>query len=86
MERRDADASALAFGLDRLARTDGLGPRVSLLVREVWPTPAFLRYWVQREGLPELTNPALRRKRLTYLAREAAPAYWQWRAARRRAH
>ena len=85
MELREAAASALAFGLDRLARTDGLGPRVSLLTREVWPTPAFLRYWSQREGLPELPTPALRRMRITYLAHEAVPAYRQWRAARRRA-
>lgn len=84
MELRDAQAPALAYGLERLAHTSGLTGKVQLVARELWPTDAFLHYWADREGLGGRTIRQLRADRLGYLLREAPPAVRAWSAARRR--
>lgn len=40
-----ASGSSVALSLERLATRPGLLPKVRLLIRELFPTPAFMRIW-----------------------------------------
>lgn len=82
MELRDADAPALAYGLARLAATKGIRARAKQVRTELWPTPAFLEYWAEREGLA----PGRRRlQRAEYVLRQLPRATRVWWSAQRRA-
>ena len=84
-ELREADAPALAFGFERLSNTRGTRQRLSLLGRELWPSPAFLQFWAERAQLPLTSLWRLRLVRLSYVLREGPPAAWAWAKVRRRA-
>ncbi len=55
-----------ARGMARLARTPGLAPKLALLARKAFPTPAFVRYW----------SPIARRGPLGLVAAYAIRPFW----------
>lgn len=71
----------LAEGFAQLADTSGLQARVSLLRRELFPTPEFMRWWtpIARRGGRGLAVAYL--WRLGWMARRAPAGYRAWRRA-----
>jgi hypothetical protein len=73
----------LAQGFEHLASTPGLRTRLSLVARELIPSPAFMRWWspLARRGGPGLAAAYV--WRVIFFARHAVPGYAAWRRARR---
>lgn len=73
----------LSLAFEHLATTAGFRDRMALLLRELFPTPAFMRWW----------SPLARRGRLgllvaygwrpVWLLTQAGPGFLAWRRARR---
>jgi hypothetical protein len=75
----------LALGFEHLAQTGGLGRKIRLLLSEIFPSPAFLRWWwpFASRGLVGLATAYV--WRLVWVAAHAVPGYYAWRRARRAA-
>jgi hypothetical protein len=69
----------LALGVERLARTQGLGRKLALLAREAVPSPDFMRYWWPPSRRGPLWLALAYPRRLVWLALRAAPALLAWR-------
>lgn len=72
----------MALGLEQLSRTPGIASKLAVVWHELFPNPAFMRWWTplartNRVGL--LTSYVWR---LIWVARHALPAYRAWRRAR----
>ena len=89
---RSADASLrvdsvpLALAFEHLAMTAGSRARISLVLRELFPTPAFMRWWsplARRGGLGLATAYCWRP---VWLVTQAGPGFLAWRRARREVH
>ena len=73
----------MSEGFAELSEAKGFGAKLALLVREVFPTPAFMRWWkplARRGPLGLATAYAWRFVWLTY---RAIPGYLTWRRAAR---
>ncbi len=73
----------MALGLEQLANTPGLRAKLQVIVHEVFPRPAFMRWWtpLARRGRIGLVLSYL--WRLLWVVRYAIPAVRAWRSARR---
>jgi len=86
---RSADASLrvdsvpLALAFEHLATTAGSRARMSLVLRELFPTPSFMRWWspLARRGRRGLVLAYCRRP--VWLMIQAGPGFLAWRRARR---
>ncbi len=86
---RSADASLrvdsvpLALAFEHLAMTAGSRARISLVLHELFPTPAFMRWWspLARRGRLGLALAYCRRP--VWLLIQAGPGFLAWRRARR---
>jgi hypothetical protein len=74
----------LASGWERLSRADGIGARVRLVWRELFPTPAFMHWWAPRARRSRLALAAAYVYRLGWLAVHVAPGWRAWRRTRAR--
>ncbi|MDQ3608371.1 MAG: nucleotidyltransferase family protein [Actinomycetota bacterium] len=89
---RSADASLrvdsipLALAFEHLAMTAGFWARISLVLRELFPTPAFMRWWspLARRGWLGLALAYCWRP--AWLVVQAGPGFLAWRRARRGGH
>ena len=86
---RSADASLrvdsvpLALAFEHLAMTAGWRARISLVLHELFPTPAFMRWWspLARRGRLGLATAYCWRP--VWLVTQAVPGFLAWRRARR---
>lgn len=89
---RSADASLrvapvpLALAFEHLATTPGAGARMSLVLRELFPTPAFMRWWSALARRGQLGLAVAYCWRPVWLVLQAGPGYLAWRRARREGH
>lgn len=74
----------LSEGFEELARTPGLGAKLALLVRELVPNPAFMRWWTPLARRGRLGLVASYPWRWLWLAYRVVPGYRAWRRAARR--
>jgi hypothetical protein len=81
----DASQVPLALGFEELAKTSGMAGKVRLLVHELAPSPAFMRWWspLARRGQMGLIAAYVARPFL--LALKAVPGFRAWRRARAQA-
>jgi hypothetical protein len=77
------DRVPLALAFEHLATTAGARARMSLVLRELFPTPAFMRWWspLARRGRLGLVLTYCRRP--VWLIIHAGPGFLAWRRARR---
>ena len=82
LQAADPAGGRTVLGFERLFNTRGAGPRARLLVREAFPTPGFMRWWLPwaRRGPAALAAGYV--YRLGWLARHAIPGWLSWRRAR----
>jgi Uncharacterised nucleotidyltransferase len=73
----------MSMGFEQLARTSGASAKAGVVIRELLPTPAFMRWWtpLARRGRPGLAAAYV--WRVVWAVRHAVPAYLAWRRARR---
>jgi len=88
--RRRSTATALkveqvpmAEGFQQLAEARGARSKLSLAARELFPTPAFMRWWTSIAARGRLGLAAAYGWRLLWLAAHAVPGYRAWRRADR---
>jgi len=69
----------IAYGFERLSREKGAIAKGTLLAREAFPSPDFMRWWspLARRGTAGLV--AAYGRRLLWLAAQAGPSYHAWR-------
>ena len=74
----------MAEGFQELAEAPGLRRKLALLIRELFPNRAFMRWWtpLARRGWPGLFLAYC--WRVLWLAYRAVPGYLAWRKATRR--
>ena len=73
----------LAEGFQELAETAGLRRKAALLLRELFPNPAFMRWWTPLARRGPIGLAAAYPWRLVWLAYRALPGYRAWRRATR---
>lgn len=86
---RSTDASLriapvpLAQGFEHLATTQGVRARLRLILRELFPTPAFMHWWSPLARRGRLGLAAAYCWRPLWLAGRAVPGFRAWKQARR---
>jgi hypothetical protein len=72
----------MALGLEQLARTRGGRPKLVMVLRELAPNPAFMRWWtpLARRGRAGLVLAYI--WRVIWMLAHAGPAIYAWRRAR----
>jgi hypothetical protein len=75
----------LAHGFEELATTPGLRAKLAVLRGELFPNPAFMRWWSPLASRGRLGLAAAYAWRPFYLALKAGPGFVAWRRARRTA-
>lgn len=86
---RSADASLrldnvpLALAFEHLATTRGTRARMSLMLRELFPTPSFMRWWSPRARRGRRGLVLAYCWRPVWLLIKAGPGFLAWRRARR---
>jgi hypothetical protein len=72
----------MALGLEQLSRTPGRRAKAAMMFHELFPTPAFMRWWtpLARRGRIGILMAYL--WRLLWMARHSVPAVFAWRRAR----
>jgi hypothetical protein len=81
---RAASAPPMAMGLERLARGAGFSGRIRHVLRVLFPTPAFLRWWTPLAQRGPAGLVAAYAWRYVYLATHLPGALLQWARAGRR--
>ncbi|MDQ3586751.1 MAG: nucleotidyltransferase family protein [Actinomycetota bacterium] len=78
------DPVPLALGFEHLSTVPGVGAKGLIVLRELVPTPAFMRWWspLARRGPAGLALAYC--WRLVWLATQAVPGFLAWRRARRK--
>jgi hypothetical protein len=74
----------LALGFEELAATKGWRPRLALIVREVFPSPAFMRWWFPRAKRGATGLALAYCWRPVFLMIHAIPGFLAWRRRARR--
>jgi hypothetical protein len=71
----------MALGIEELSKTPGLLAKLRFVLRELFPTPAFMRWWtpMARRGSVGLSVAYV--WRLVWVFRYAVPAFRAWRRA-----
>ncbi len=79
------DPVPLALGFEHLSTVHGVGAKALIVLRELIPTPAFMRWWspLARRGRAGLALAYCWRP--VWLATRAVPGFLAWRRARRKA-
>ncbi len=87
-ERRSAETillssseGTLSLGLEKLARRRGLRRKLTLLIRELFPSPEFMRTMWPRARTGRLWLALAYPRRLAWLAVRLGPAFVAWRHA-----
>lgn len=75
----------LALGFEHLAQTSGIWRKLRLILSEVFPTPAFLRWWwpFASRGVIGLATAYV--WRVIWVVGHIVPGYYTWQKARREA-
>lgn len=74
----------MALGLEQLSKTPGIGAKLRFIIRELFPTPAFMRWWIPLARRGRLGLGAAYVWRLLWASRNAVPAFRAWRRAQGR--
>ncbi|MDQ3090751.1 MAG: nucleotidyltransferase family protein [Actinomycetota bacterium] len=77
------DRVPLALAFEHLATTAGARARASLVLRELFPTPAFIRWWSPLARRGPLGLAIAYCWRPVWLITQAGPGFLAWRRARR---
>jgi hypothetical protein len=72
-----------AHRVEQLATTRGVVAKTRLAARELWPTPAWLTWWAQEEGMDADARLALRVRRIAGVLRATPEAVAAWLRVRR---
>lgn len=73
----------MALGLEQLSHTAGLPAKLGVICTELFPTPAFLRWWTPMARRGGLGLALAYAWRFAWVVRHALPAIRAWRRARR---
>jgi hypothetical protein len=73
----------LSLGFEHLARTSGVAMKLRLVLSEVFPTPAFLRWWWPFASRGPVGLATAYVWRVLWVMAHALPGYYAWRRARR---
>ena len=76
------DGVPLAEGFREISEAAGLRMKLGLAIRELFPTPAFMRWWTPLAGRGRPGLAAAYAWRALWLAYRAIPGYLAWRRAR----
>jgi hypothetical protein len=71
----------MALGIEELSKTPGLLAKLRFVLRELFPTPAFMRWWTPLARRGSVGLSAAYVWRLVWVFRYAVPAFRAWRRA-----
>lgn len=73
----------MALGFEQLAQTSGTRSKLTVMWRELFPTPAFMRWWTPLASRGRRGLAVAYVWRILWVMRHAVPAFMAWQLARR---